>query len=390
MSLVNSSAARIRSIDILRGICVALMIFLNNPGDWAFVYEPLEHAPWNGITPTDLVFPCFIFVMGITLYISLRKGELAFSSKTFKKMLRRSILLFLLGMSISWLGNYFTILFNFTKHEAFTQRAIAAFTQMEDIRIPGVLQRLAVCSLMGYFVAVLVPVKHWLKLAFAILLLYYIILFIGNGYELSSNNIIVRIDTLFLGPSHIYTGKGIPFDPEGLLSNMPCIAQIILGLYAGKMLTEKMVLKEKLLRLLKYGALLGLAGLALSFYIPFNKNIWSPTFVLFSSFTSIAALVVLTWVVTPSTKSKWCTYFEAFGVNALFLYLLGEFISAITETIVVNLDNRTDCVKGFIFNTFREATANPYIASILYSAIFLIVFLIIGMQLYKRRIFIKL
>jgi predicted acyltransferase len=381
---------RLLSLDVLRGITIAGMLLVNTPGSWSSIYEPLEHAAWNGLTPTDLVFPFFLFIMGISMFISLSKTNLTFSNSLFVKLLKRSALIFIIGMAISWFYFLCQAIFDLGSSISWTERVTAALLPFDHIRIPGVLQRLAVCSLVGSLVAVIVPSKHWLKLSFVILVLYYLILLLGNGFVLAPDNIIIRTDIALFGEAHIYHGEGVPFDPEGLISTIPCIAHVLLGAYVGKLLMNSATLAEKMNKLFIFGTICLFVGFLFSYGIPINKKIWTPTYVLATCGLGALLLALLTWIIDVKQQKKWSVFFESFGVNPLFLYVLGGALSILFDTISFHYNDKVISIKGFIYDSLVGLVGVEKLASLLFALLFIAFCWLIGHQLYKRKIYIKL
>ena len=221
---------RLLSLDILRGITIAGMLLVNNPGSWSNLYAPLEHAEWIGLTPTDLVFPFFMFVMGVSMYFSLRKFNFKPSGSAMLKICRRTIVLFLIGWMVQWFGMWLRGLYDPESH--FFARMFG------DLRILGVFQRLALVYFFGSIIALLFKSKFITWIIGLILIVYAIILGTGNGYKFSLENILSRVDMAVLGEDHMYHeqafGKTLALDPEGLLSTLPCIAHVLIGFMMGK------------------------------------------------------------------------------------------------------------------------------------------------------------
>ena len=189
---------RLLALDILRGITIAGMILVNNPGSWGHIYAPLAHAQWHGLTPTDLVFPFFMYIMGISTYFSLRKYDFKFSGATLWKICRRTVVIFAIGLAIAWFGMF---LRGITSGKALAE---AVFT-FDHIRILGVMPRLAICYGFGSMIALALSKKALPWFIAAMLVVYAVILFVGNGFEFASNNVIAIVDNAVLGPDHMYT-----------------------------------------------------------------------------------------------------------------------------------------------------------------------------------------
>ena len=218
---------RILALDILRGVTIAGMIMVNNPGTWAHIYAPLRHAEWNGLTPTDLVFPFFMFIMGISTYISLKKYNFEFSRAVGMKILKRTILIFLIGMAIGWFSKFCYYWTSPTEGISFGAQLWESVWTFDRIRILGVMQRLALCYGATAIIALTVKHRNIPYLIATLLTGYFILLVCGNGFAYNDTNILSVIDRTILTPAHMYKDNGI--DPEGLLSTIPSIAHVLLG-----------------------------------------------------------------------------------------------------------------------------------------------------------------
>ena len=387
---LTPSPKRLLSLDVLRGITISGMLLVNNPGSWGHIYTPLEHAAWHGLTPTDLVFPFFMFIMGVSMYISLSKFNFTFSGSYFRKLAKRSLLIFLVGTAIAWFSLMCFGTFDVSSDQPFWERFTSSVFPFDRIRILGVMQRLALSSFFASLLVVLIPSKHWLKAAAAILVGYYLILLFGDGFELTPNNIIIRVGTALFGEAHIYHGESIPFDPEGLLSTIPCLAHVILGVYCGKLIKTTPNLTEKISKIFIFGTILLFAGLLLSYGIPINKKIWSPTFVLTTCGLGSLLLALLAWIIDAKDKKRWSVFFESFGINPLFLYVLGGVLSILLGSIRFFQGTEAVSIKGFIYNGMTAAVGNETFASLIFALFFISICWVIGHQLYKRKIYIKL
>jgi len=262
----KTAPARLLSLDVMRGITISGMIMVNNPGSWGSVYAPLRHAKWDGLTPTDLVFPFFMFIMGVSMYLSYKKFDFKISKQTFTKLLRRSVLLFLIGLAIGWFSLFMRQLNGLRGEEMTVLAKIwAAISDIEHLRILGVLQRLALVSFFGSLTVLLVKPKRIPWLIGFILLFYWILIAVTNSYAASNDSIIAIIDRAVLGATHMYTetladGTVIPFDPEGILSTLPGIAHVLLGFWAGKLISETKDLGGKIQSLFIFGTIILFLG----------------------------------------------------------------------------------------------------------------------------------
>lgn len=379
---------RILAVDILRGITIAGMILVNNPGSWSHIYTPLEHAEWNGLTPTDLVFPFFMFIMGMSMYISLSKFNFQFSAPTAKKIIKRTILLYLVGLAIAWFSLTCRT-FNHLGEESlpFFERLGKAMWNFDKIRLLGVIPRLAICYGVVSFIVISVKQKFIPYLIAFLLLGYFILLMVGNGFAFDKTNILSIVDFKILGENHMYIDNGI--EPEGILSTIPAIAHVLLGFFIGKIMMETKDIHQKIERLFIVGATLTFSGFLLSYGCPINKKIWSPTFVITTIGLASTLLALLIWIIDVKGHKKWCRFFEAFGVNPLFMYVLAAFLTIVFGNIKFTFEGETTNIIGFLFTNFSKIL-NELNASLLYALLFIALNWSIGYVLYKKKIYIKL
>lgn len=384
-------SGRLLSLDVLRGITIAGMIMVNNPGSWSYIYEPLGHAQWNGLTPTDLVFPFFMFIMGISTYISLRKFNFEFSKPTLYKIIKRTIVIFLIGLGISWLSLSFRT-YNWLGAEdiGFMERFIKSITNFEKLRILGVMQRLALTYGATSLIAILVKHKYIPYIICITLIGYFLLLFFGNGFEFSEQNIIAIIDKAVLGENHLYTDSGVKLDPEGLISTIPAICHVLVGFYCGKILLSQKDKTIQMQNLFIVGAILTFLGFLLSYGCPINKKIWSPTFVLATCGLIATLLALLIWIIDIKGHKKWSVFFESFGVNPLFIYVAAGVFSILLSGILFKYNGELISIKGFIYSICLQPHLGNYLGSLIYALAFVGINWIIGNILYKKQIYIKI
>lgn len=382
---------RLLSLDVLRGITIAGMIMVNNPGSWSYVYEPLKHATWNGLTPTDLVFPFFMFIMGISTYISLRKFNFEFNSPTLFKILKRTLIIFLIGLGLNWMSLSFRTYIRITDEEiGFFGKFISAITNLEYIRILGVMQRLALTYGITAIIAILVKHKYIPYIVISTLIAYFVLLISGNGFEFSEQNIIAVLDQSILGTNHMYRDSGIYLDPEGLLSTIPAIAHVLIGFYCGKLLLNTKDNYERIIRLFITGAILTFIGFLLSYGCPINKKIWSPTFVLVTCGLASTFLALLIWIIDIKDHKKWSIFFESFGVNPLFIYVFAGVLSILITNISILYENKSITISGFIYKICLQPILGDYFGSFIFSILFVCICWLMGNILYKKNIYIKI
>ncbi len=386
---------RLLALDILRGITIAGMILVNNPGTWSHIYAPLRHAEWNGLTPTDLVFPFFMFIMGISTYISLRKYDFKFSRAAALKIVKRTIVIFLVGMAIGWFSRFCYYWASAPDELSFGENLWASVWTFDRIRILGVMQRLALCYCATALIALTMKHKHIPYLIVALLVGYFILLTCGNGYAYNESNILSMVDRAILTPAHMYKDNGI--DPEGLLSTIPAIAHVLLGFCVGRMMLEgnkaedrTSLLNSQLITLFLTGVVLTFSGLLLSYGCPINKKIWSPTFVLTTCGLASSLLALLIYIIDLKGYKKWSMFFESFGINPLFMYVLGGVLGILFGTISFPWGEGSISIHGFLYEILLMPLFGETGGSLAYALLFVTINWCIGYQLYKRKIYIKI
>ena len=380
---------RLLSLDILRGITIAGMLLVNNPGSWSYLYRPLAHADWIGLSPTDLVFPFFVFCMGVSMAFSLKKFNYKMSKQLLWKIVRRTVVLFLIGWIVQWFGH---LVRGLCRGDAFAD----AVNNLDTLRYLGVFQRLALVYFFGSLCAVLFKRKFIPWLVGIILVAYALILGFGNGYEFSLDNIIAQIDNSILGTDHMYHesayGEQISFDPEGILSTLPCIAHVLIGYLVGRMILSVHNNSERVTTMLLWGVMLVLGGWLLQYGIPCGKKMWSSTFVMITCGMAMCIQAMLIhFVDIKGNKGSWARFFESFGVNPLALYLIGTVLAILFGAIPLGHDAEGGniTVHSAVYDFFNSLF-NEYTASALYAVCFVLLNWVIGHILYKKKVFIKI
>lgn len=378
---------RLLALDILRGITIVGMILVNNPGTWGNIYAPLVHAPWNGLTPADLVFPFFMFIMGISTYISLRKYRFEYSHAAAWKILKRTLVIFAIGLGIDWFSTFCHTWNALSGEEVtFLSRLGQSVWAFDHIRIPGVMQRLALCYGVTAILALTMKHRHIPYLIAAVLVGYFIALVVGNGFEYSELSILSIVDISVLGKSHII---GIS-DPEGLLSTLPSIAHVLIGFCVGQLLMEVKEIDKKIERLFLVGTILTFMGFLLSYGCPINKRIWSPTYVIVTCGLASSFLALLVWVIDVKGYKRWSGFFEAFGVNPLFIYVMAAALSILMSNLLITYNGDTMSLHGYCYKVILQPLLGNHLGSLAYALLFVGVHWVIGYILYKRNIYIKI
>ena len=371
-----SSKTRYLSLDVLRGLTIALMVLVNNPGSWSTIYTPFRHAPWHGFTVTDLVFPAFLFVVGNAMSFSMRKFEGKSDGSFLKKVILRALLIFGIGLFLS--------AFPFVSRI----EGEIVIKDLSSMRIMGVLQRIAICYFFASLMLRYLKVTLSLVLSVIILLGYWSLMFAfgdsADPYSLTGNAAL-KFD-LFVFPSeNLWHGHGIPFDPEGLLSTIPAIVNVIAGFVAGKFIQKSGNKLKTVVSLAIAGILLLVVGQFWDIFFPINKSIWTSSFVLYSTGWCLLVLSSLIFIIEILNLKKWTYFFEVFGKNPLFIYAFSGIIVMLMAVIAVNGEG----LKKLIYDNFYLSWLDNYNASLLFALSFVLLMWLIGYWMDKKKIYIK-
>lgn len=360
---------RLQSVDTLRGLTIIAMILVNNPGTWSFVYPPLLHAKWHGLTPTDLIFPFFLFIVGISIALAYKNKNA--NKATYKKIIVRSLKLVGLGLFI----NIFTPNFPF-------------FEELQTIRIPGVLQRIGIVFFVSSILFLNLTIKSIISVIIFVLIGYFLFtgfIHLPNGelpsFDNNLNNWSNYTDYKILG-KHMWRST---FDPEGLLSTIPSIVTCLLGIVAGKILTYKNNYKKEH-QLLFYAIILFTLGYTWSIWYPINKTIWTGSFVLVTAGWASFALSITYYIndIKNITLSKKLIYVSK---NAITIYFLSMVIAKTFYLIKVN---NNESIHSWLFNIlFNHHIQITELASLLYALSVVSFYLLLSYILFKKNIFFK-
>ncbi|GAA0880382.1 acyltransferase family protein [Algoriphagus jejuensis] len=369
---------RYLALDVFRGITLAFMIIVNSPGNWSDMFGPLTHASWHGFTPTDLVFPTFLFVVGNAMSFAMKKLNEMPAGIFYRKIIKRTLLIFLVG----WLLNAFPF---YDLNEA----GEVIWKNPFEVRLLGVLQRIALC----YFFAAIILYWGGEKLGWifsvAALLLYWAILhFFGDAgaQYLLETNAATKLDLALIGAERLYTGEGIPFDPEGLLSTLPSIVNVIGGYLVGKMIQKKGNNVKTVQILLLGGVILIAAAYAWDLVLPINKKLWTSSYVLLTIGWDLLILAVLIFVIEVRNQKSWTYFFEVFGKNTLALYVLAWIVVDIFMLIPFGDSN----LRNLYYEGLFTSWLSPKTASFFFSLSYMLLIWLIGWWMDRRKIYIKL
>lgn len=378
---------RYYSLDVFRGATVALMILVNNPGSWAHIFPPLEHATWHGCTPTDLVFPFFLFAVGNAMAFVMPKFEAAGTSFFFKKVIKRTLLIFAIGLFLNWSP--------FVKWD---NNHLVAKT-WENIRIFGVLQRIAVCYFFASIAVYFLKTRGAFVLSCSLLLGYWLLCWFSNPadpYSLSGF-FGTSIDLKILGLSHIYKGEGIPFDPEGITSTVAAVVQVIFGFFVGQYIQQKGKNFEMLSHLLIAGVVLVVAGYCWDMVFPINKKIWTSSYTIYTSGLATLTLALLIYLIEfKGVTGKWSKFFDVFGKNPLFIFVLSGFLPRLLGLfrILEKTDANGKPVYVSAFGWFYEHVCKNIatdlrVGSLVYALCMIAFYWLIVFIMDKKKVYIK-
>lgn len=375
---------RLLSLDVFRGITIAGMVLVNNPGTWSHIYDPLEHAEWNGWTPTDLVFPFFLFIVGVSIALALGKRveTNGVDRSVYLKIVRRSLLIFALGLFLATFPFY-----NFTKGE---------WLDISTVRIMGVLQRIAVCYLVASLIFLHTDWKKQAYIAGALLLFYWALMTLipVPGCEVTTFNdkacnLAAYLDRLVLTENHIWRSAKV-YDPEGLLSTIPAIATTIAGILCGHWIRSKREDVEKVAGMFFSGVVLVAVGWAWSFFFPINKALWTGSYVVFTAGMALCFLGFCWWLIDIKGYKTWTKPFVIFGVNALALFVGSGIMARILGLIkVAGPEGNSISLQSWIFTNIYLPLASPINASLMYAISFILVWLFLMWLLYRKQVYIK-
>ncbi len=368
----TQTAGRMASLDVFRGLTIAGMILVNNPGSWEAIYSPLEHAAWHGWTPTDLIFPFFLFIVGVSITLALgwRNDSGGPKRDLYLKIIRRSLIIFGLGLFLAGFPRY----------------------DLSTLRIPGVLQRIAVCYLIASVIFLNTKWRTQAVIAASLLLLYWAAMVLipvpgfGAGDLSMEGNIAAYVDRTLFG-RHIWKPL---YDPEGILSTLPAIATTLAGVLTGQWLRLRRSEMEKVAGMFVVGASLVVAGWAWGFWFPINKALWTSSYVLLTAGLGLQLLAICFWLVDIKGVRRWAKPFLIFGTNALAIYFLSELFSRLISLVTFTRadDSRVD-LQTFVYEHLFASWASPKCASLLFAICMVLLWLGVAAILYRKRIFIK-
>jgi predicted acyltransferase len=366
---------RFLALDVFRGMTICFMIIVNTSGS-RFTYSPLEHASWNGFTPTDLVFPSFLFAVGNAMSFVTKKWNTLSQAEVLGKIFKRTLIIFLCGFLLYW--------FPFVTMDKANQ---IIFAPISHTRILGVLQRIALAYCIASLLIYYFKPGTVIAISISILLLYWAFMLIGGDAPdpLSmTGNLGYKIDIWLMGPDHMYHGEGVAFDPEGWFSTLPSVVNVTFGFMAGKFIQEKGKSYEGLAKLLLAGFALIVIGYFWDLSFPINKKLWTSSFVVYTVGLDCVILAAIIYVVDFLGRTNWTKFFTVFGKNPLFIYLLSEVGATVLYIIQVG---GVSLYSWLYQNIYRHA--GLYLGSLLFAISWMLFCWLIGLFLDKRKIYVR-
>ncbi|MFL5525790.1 MAG: acyltransferase family protein [Gemmatimonadaceae bacterium] len=399
VSAVPAARERLVSLDVFRGLTVAGMLLVNNPGTWSAIFPPLEHAEWNGWTPTDLIFPFFLFIVGITTHLSLssRRARGDDDAAVVKQILRRGIIIYLLGFAMAMFPFYqwgtIASLPNATAWDRIVYR-------IEHVRLLGVLPRIGIVYICAALLTLKTTLKQQIAIIATLLFGYWFAMTMlpvpGEGtigaalLHTKDRNLAAYLDRLILGTNHTWTGS-VTWDPEGPFSTIPAIGTAMLGVLAGRWiaLKEKPLL-DRITALFAVGSLAMVAGLMWNWSFPINKSLWTSSYVLFTAGMACVSLATIMWLVDHHDIRWWTKPFVVYGVNPIVAFVGSGVLARCLYTLWhVDVNGRSVSVVEAIYQSALLPWLPPRVASLAFAISFVLLWYGILLVLYRRKIFLK-
>ena len=366
-----ADSSRLVSLDVFRGITIAGMVLVNNPGTWEHIYGPLRHAEWHGWTPTDLVFPFFLFIVGVAIALALGGRVERGGSKRdlYLKILKRTLIIFAIGIFLN---------------------GFPYFSPLSELRIPGVLQRIAVCYFFASIIFLNTRVRTQIIIAVALLLVYWILLaFVPApgfmaGDLTKEGSLPSYVDRVVFG-KHVWAQAKV-YDPEGLLSTIPALVTAMIGVLTGSWLRTEKSRIEKAAGMFVAGAVLVAIGWSWNSFFVINKALWTSSYVLFTGGLALQFLAFCYWLIDIKGYRRWAKPFEIFGLNAIALYVGAALMANLFGLIPVG----GQPLGGWIYENLFASWLSPVNASLAFAISFVLVWLFFMWLLYRRKIFLKI
>ena len=390
---------RLLSLDVFRGMTVAGMLLVNDPGTWSAIFPPLEHAEWNGWTPTDLIFPFFLFIVGITTHLSLsaRRARGDDDSAIVKQILRRGLIIYLLGFAMAMFPFYQWGSIETIPNAGAWDRILF---RIEHVRILGVLPRIAIVYVCAALLTLKTTVKQQIVIVAGLLFGYWFAMTLipvpGENVvgalllHTKDRNLAAYLDRAILGTNHTWVGS-VTFDPEGPMSTIPAIATAMLGVLAGRWIAQRdKQLLERITGLFAMGSIGMMVGLMWNWSFPINKNLWTSSYVIFTAGMACVALATVMWIVDYCNVKWWTKPFVVFGVNPIVAFVGSGVLARLIYTLWhVNYHGKSVAVQDAIYQSVFLPWLPPRVASLAFAISFVLLWYGILTVLYRRNIILK-
>ena len=389
---------RLLSLDVFRGLTVAGMLLVNNPGTWSAIYPPLEHAEWNGWTPTDLIFPFFLFIVGITTHLSLqaRRARGDDDRMLVRQIIRRGLIIYFLGFLMAAFPFYQWGTIEGMTNPSLWDRIVY---RAEHVRIMGVLARIGIVYIFAALMTLRTSLKQQVVMVAALLYGYWFAMTLipipGTGAlgALMLNNpsatLEAVVDRAILTPNHIWSGS-VTYDPEGILSTIPAIGTAILGVMTGRWIAQPKPLVERIAGLFAAGSLAMVLGLMWNWSFAINKNLWTSSFVLFTAGVGCVTLATIMWLIDEHGIRWWTKPFVIYGMNPIVAFVGSGVLARILYTLwKVQYNGQPTSMETVIYKTVFEPFMEPKNASLAMAFATVLFWYGILAVLYRKKIFLK-
>ena len=404
MPSTSGTRERLLALDVFRGMTIAGMLLVNDPGSWGHIYAPLRHAEWHGWTPTDLIFPFFLFIVGVTTHLSIatRRARGDDEPAIRRQILRRGALIFLFGLLLNWFPFFQWGPIAGNASPSFADRVVE---RLESLRIMGVLQRIGLAYAAAAFLTLRTSLKQQVAVLAALLFGYWFAMTLipvpdtgtlgAFAINTKDGHLAAWLDRLLLDwreyglGNHLWVG-GVTWDPEGVLSTVPAVGSAMLGVMAGRWIGEPRPLAERLNGLFAAGSLGMMVGLMWNWSFPINKGIWTSSYVVFTAGMAGVALATIMWIVDVHGWRRWTKFFVIYGMNPIVAFVGSGVLARLLYSILkVDYQGRQVSVVEAIYRTFVGWGLEPVNASLAFALCFVLLWFGILWALYRRGIFLK-
>lgn len=396
---MTARGERLVALDVFRGMTVAGMLLVNNPGTWSAIYPPLEHAPWHGWTPTDLIFPFFLFIVGITTSISLtgRRARGDDEGAILRQVLKRGALIFLFGLLLSWFPFFTYTAIPDMPDPSFMDRVVY---RVEHLRILGVLQRIGLAYLGGALLTLRTSLKTQFVMLAVLLFGYWALMTvvpvpdtgIPGRFVLDKPDQLLSawLDRTVLTVNHLWSGSKT-WDPEGLLSTVPAIGTVILGTFAGRWIARRDIeLNSRLSGLFSVGAITMMLGLVWNWFFPINKSLWTSSYVLFCGGMAAVVLATCLWIIDVQGIRAWTRPFVVYGLNPMLAFLgSGMMARMMGSMIMINVNGTETPLQAVVYNNVYASWLSPLNASLAFAITFVALWYVLLLIAEKRGFVLK-